>query len=221
MARCEIAMYIRGIFFDTPKNHFIYPNQQRMKTLQLLLALLLTTVALNGQKVETIFNQTDLRITGAWGTAAYNFSSFNGDDWTLIRGGMGGVELNRNLFLGWGGYETRDEIPTDVGTTSANLRYNGPVVSFSPNSTKLIHPRFTFLTGRGKASLTEGDAGTDRMFVFQPSAGLEINVFQWFRVGFEGGYRFVGESTKLNLTSGDLSAPFAQIELRFGLSWGN
>lgn len=192
-----------------------------MKTLQLLFVVLLSTLALQGQKVETIFNQTSLRLTGAWGTAAYNFSSFNGEDWTLIRGGMGGVELNRNLFIGWGGYETRDVVPVLEGLAGANLRYNGPVVSFSPNSLKMIHPRFTFLTGRGKASLNEGDAGTDRMFVFQPSAGLEVNVFQWFRVGFEGGYRFVGESTKLNLSSGDLSAPFAHVELRFGLSWGD
>jgi hypothetical protein len=101
-----------------------------------------------------------------------------------------------------------------------NFRYHGPVIGIAPNSIKMIHPRFTFITGSGKVWNDENDL-TDRMFVFQPSAGFEFNVFQWFRLGFEGGYRFVGSSDLLNLASGDLSAPFAQVEMRFGLSWGD
>ena len=84
----------------------------------------------------------------------------------------------------------------------------------------MIHPRFTFIAGRGRVWTSDKD-NSGRMFVFQPSAGFEFNVFQWFRLGFEGGYRFVGNSDRFNVTSGDLSTPFAQIEMRFGLSWGN
>lgn len=191
-----------------------------MKSLQLLIVFLIATVSLSAQREETLFNQTNLRLTGAWGSAAHNFSSFNGEDWTLIRGGYGGVEFGRDLFIGWGGYETRDDINFNDGDGDFNFRYHGPVIGIAPNSVKMIHPRFTFITGSGRVWTTDkGDS--DRMFVFQPSAGFEFNVFQWFRLGFEGGYRFVGNSDKFDLTSGDLSAPFAQIEMRFGLSWGN
>ncbi|MEZ4985337.1 MAG: hypothetical protein R2795_09925 [Saprospiraceae bacterium] len=190
-----------------------------MRAFAMMLFVCLIGLNLQAQKEETLFNQTNLRLSGAWGTATYNFSAFNGDEWTLIRGGYGGVEFGRTLFVGWGRYETRDPINFNDGIAGLQFRYGEPVVSISPQSTKLIHPRITFLTGSGKASLTEGD-GSDRVFVFQPSAGIELNVFQWFRLGFEGGYRFVGESTPLGLDSGDMSAPFAQVEMRFGLSWG-
>lgn len=191
-----------------------------MKTYSLLAALLLMTLGLAAQKEETLFNQTNLRLSGAWGSATYNFTSFGGEDWTLTRGGYGGVEFGRDLFLGWGGYETRDQIDLGDGKNGLNFRYHGPIVAILPNSTKMIHPRFTFLTGTGKV-WTDEDPDRDRTFVFQPSAGFEFNIFQWFRLGFEGGYRFVGASDQFGLTSGDLSAPFAQVEMRFGLSWGD
>jgi hypothetical protein len=191
-----------------------------MKNSLFLGLLLVASLSLQAQSEETLFNSTNLRLSGAWGSATYNFSSFNGDDWTLIRGGYGGVEFGRDLFVGWGGYETRDKILLNEGAQELNFRYHGPVIGIAPNSVKMIHPRFTFLVGSGKVTVDE-QPGTDRMFVFQPSGGLEFNIFQWFRLGFEGGYRFVGNSDKFDLTSGDLSAPFAQIEMRFGLSWGD
>ena len=55
-----------------------------MKNLQLVVVFLFATLGLMAQSEETLFNQTNLRLTGAWGSAAYNFSSFNGEDWTLL-----------------------------------------------------------------------------------------------------------------------------------------
>lgn len=209
--------YLRGV----ATRNFYHPQKQPdMKSLQIVVICLLTIGSLTAQSEETLFNKTNLSLSGAWGSAAYNFSSFNGEDWTLIRGGYGGVELGRDLFLGWGGYETRDKFAINDGDPNFNFRYHGPVIGIAPNSVKMIHPRFTFITGSGKVWNDENNQ-SDRMFVFQPSAGFEFNVFQWFRLGFEGGYRFVGSSDKFNLESGDLSAPFAQVEMRFGLSWGN
>ena len=75
-----------------------------MKSLQLFVVCLFATLGLMAQSEETLFNQTNMRLSGAWGSAAYNFSSFNGEDWTLIRGGYGGVEFGRDLFIGWGGW---------------------------------------------------------------------------------------------------------------------
>jgi hypothetical protein len=191
-----------------------------MKSLQIVVICLLAFTGLTAQSEETLFNKTNLNLSGAWGSAAYNFASFNGDDWTLIRGGYGGIEFGRDLFIGWGGYETRDKFTVNDSDPNYNFSYHGPVIGIAPNSIKMIHPRFTFITGSGKVTNSENNQ-SDRMLVFQPSAGFEFNVFQWFRLGFEGGYRFVGSSDKFDMTSGDLSAPFAQIEMRFGLSWGD
>ncbi|MEL7220320.1 MAG: hypothetical protein AAGJ93_03310 [Bacteroidota bacterium] len=191
-----------------------------MRNLPIVILLLLFTFNLSAQKEETLFNQTRLGLSGAWGSAAYNYTSFTNDNWTLFRGGYGGVEFGRELFIGWGGYETTESFNLDDSNDSYNFRYHGPIVSLSPNATKMIHPRFTFITGTGRLTLDEAE-GRDRMFVFQPSAGFEFNVFQWFRLGVEGGYRFVGSSDRFNVDGGELSAPFAQVELRFGLSWGN
>jgi hypothetical protein len=60
----------------------------------------------------------------------------------------------------------------------------------------------------------------DRIFAVQPTAGIEINVFRWFHVGLEGGYRFISDSNVEGLTDSDLSGPFGQATLRFGWSWG-
>jgi hypothetical protein len=190
-----------------------------MRTIALLFFACLATIGLQAQSEETLFSNSRLNLSGAWGSAAYNFSSF-GDEWTLIRGGYGGVEFNRDIFIGYGRYETRDRAIIEDGFKNFDLRYNGLVLGIAPNAVKAIHPRFTFLTGSGKV-WTEEDDERDRVFVFQPSAGVEFNVFQWFRLGFEAGYRFAGDSDRHEISSGDLSTPFAQIELRFGLSWGD
>jgi hypothetical protein len=71
--------------------------------------------------------------------------------------------------------------------------------------------------GRGTARL--GDVN-DRVYVVQPSAGIEINVFRWFRLGLEGGYRFVSDSNIPELSNQQLSGAFGQASLRFGFSWG-
>ncbi|RME99515.1 MAG: hypothetical protein D6772_07610 [Bacteroidetes bacterium] len=191
-----------------------------MRTIALLLIFAcFTTMSVSAQSEETLFSNSHLDLSGAWGSATYNFSSF-GDDWTLIRGGYGGIEFNRDIFIGYGRYETRERAIIDQGTKEFGMNYNGLLLGIAPNSIRAIHPRFTFLTGSGRVWTKEDDE-RERVFVFQPSAGVEFNVFQWFRVGFEAGYRFTGDSKRHELTSGDLSTPFAQIELRFGLSWGD
>ena len=87
-----------------------------------------------------------------------------------------------------------------------------------PNSYQLIHPMISFQTGSGKITLSDGQ--TDRAFVFQPSAGFELNIFKWFHLGIEGGYRFITNTSLNGVDNKDLSAPFAQLNLRFGVSRG-
>lgn len=164
---------------------------------------------------ETLFNSNGLGLTGAWGTATFNYS-FLDDDYVYGRGGNFGLEFGHSVFVGYAWTRFKDEAQPD-NARDFRLKYNGLLLGVTPNSYKAIHPRINALIGGGKVFLRDGNY--DRVFVLQPSAGLEINVFEWFRLGLEGGYRFVSNDNVAGLSSEDISSPFAQIELRFGSSW--
>ena len=60
----------------------------------------------------------------------------------------------------------------------------------------------------------------DRLLVIQPSAGVEVNLFRWMRLGIEGGYRYVTGSQYDRLENEELSNYFGTVSFRFGWSWG-
>lgn len=182
-----------------------------MKQLILFSLLVLGITQLSAQREETLFGGLDL--TGAWGAFTYNYSNYD-DDWALVRGGYGGLEFSRNIFLGYGGWRVRDDV--SLNDRNLEFRYGGLMLGISPGSYKSIHPRLNILFGPGKLEYRGED---DRVLVLQPSAGLELNLFEWWRLGIEGGYRFVGDNEFEELQASDVSTPFIQIDLRFGFSW--
>lgn len=180
------------------------------------LLCLVFSSALSAQRDETLFGKNGFELSGAWGAATYNWSFFD-DDYVYTRGGYGGLEFGENFFLGYGWFRFREDAqPKDA--RAFDMKYNGVMFGITPNSYKAVHPRITMLVGGGKVYPKGG--GSDRVFVFQPSAGIELNVFKWFRLGGEGGYRIVANENLPGLKASDISAPFAQIDLRFGYSWG-
>lgn len=188
----------------------------------ILMICCLATTNIFAQKDETLFNKTGIRISGGWGGGSYNITRI-GDENILFRGGYGGVELNKSIFLGWGGYESRDNINLEnIEAASLNMNYNGFIAGYSPNAYKAFHPQFMVMVGGGEINGDGLTGGKDKITVIQPSAGFEINVFRWFRVGVNGGYRVVTNTdTNVNrISDSDLSAPFGEIKLKFGWSWG-
>lgn len=186
-----------------------------MKNLMLtLVGCLLAAASLHAQNSETIFE--DLDLSGIWFAPGYNFSYFE-DDYTYVRGWNFGLEFNEDITLGWGWYNFRDEAAIEEVNDRFDMKYNGLVLGIAPGAHRAVHPRITVLTGSGRVWLSDGDR--DRVFVFQPSGGIELNVFRWFRVGLEGGFRLVAGNDLPGVDDGDLSAPFGQIDLRFGISW--
>lgn len=186
-----------------------------MKNLMLtLICACLMTTALNAQRGETLFD--DLDMTGVWFSWDYNFSYFD-EDYTYVRGWDFGLEFNEDFTMGWGWYNFRDNASIDGAAADFDMKYNGFILGIAPRSHRALHPRITILTGQGRVWLEDDDR--DRVFVLQPSAGLEVNVFKWFRVGLEGGYRLVAGNDLPGVADGDLSAPFGQLDLRFGISW--
>ena len=169
----------------------------------------------------------DLDLSGAWGGPTYNYS-MTGDDWALVRGGFGGLEFSDEVFLGYGGWSSREDFTTDepvtIGgvTTSPqyNFRHGGFIVGYAPLRDATVHPRFTVIIGPGRIDGGTGEFGRDRIFVGQTMAGVELNVFQWFRLGLEGGYRFAaGIEDNSPISARDVGGAVVQIEARFGFSW--
>ena len=176
---------------------------------------------------RTLFG--DLDLSGLWGGPTYNYSA-TGDDWALVRGGFGGLELDETVFIGYGGWSSRDPFTTDDATAAGtspkyDFRHGGFIVAYSPGADKTIHPRLTAILGPGRIQgTTTNENGIeeqyrDRMFVGQVMGGAELNLFQWFRLGIEGGYRFASGVEAPVVTASDVSGAVVQIEARFGFSW--
>lgn len=168
----------------------------------------------------------DLDLSGAWGGPTYNYSS-TGDDWALMRGGFGGLEFSEELFIGYGGWKSREAFTVDDVQTNSpeyNFNHSGLIIAYSPFADNAIHPRITTIIGPGRLELKEqpsnGGPLDDRFLVGQAAVGLEFNLFQWFRLGIDGGYRFAsGIDDVQSVTERDLGGAFIQAEARFGFSW--
>ena len=170
---------------------------------------------------ETLFKNGFLGLTGIYGGAVHNYSYFeSADDWARVRGGYFGVEFAKTLQIGWANYRLREDIPVEGTSTDYRIRYNGLMLGFTPNAEKLIHPKVNVVTGGGRVIFDENNNNRDNIYVIQPSLGVEVNVTKWFHLGLEGGYRMVSGVNHTGLENADLSTPFAQIDLRFGIFWG-
>jgi len=194
-----------------------------MKTIKYLLMLAVVTLCfsdLSAQKEETIFNKLNLNLTGAWGGSMSSLTKFN-DDNAVFTGGFGGLEFGKTLFVGWGGGSLVNDITIGNSTNpNFNMSYNGPMIGYAFRADKVIHPTAMLMFGRGQVELDDVNV-TDKIFTVQPTVGIEVNVFRWFHVGLEGGYRFVTDTDIPTLTDADLSSAFGRVTFKFGWSWGS
>lgn len=189
-----------------------------MKKLSLLIFALFTFSApLFAQQQETIFGRHGFHFSGIWGAFTNHYSFFE-DARGYHTGGNIGLEFGRTVFLGYAWSKLKDQIQVSGANTSFQLRQNNFLLSITPNARQVVHPMLSFQTGGGRVTLSDGES--DRVYIFQPSAGIEINVFSWFHLGLQGGYRFFTEVDLPQIDRQDLSSPFAQVDLRFGISWG-
>lgn len=187
----------------------------KIKFFSLAIALL-TSLSLFGQRQETLFNDSNTFFSGIWGGTTLNYSVFD-NDWAFSRGGYIGMEFGRSVVIGYSHLDSKEDITIGPDETRFNMKMNGFLFAIKPYARKVLHPRFNIITGNGRIRMEDGEA--DRVFVFQPSAGVELNVFNWFHVGLDGGYRFISDAEVGNLGNSDFSTPFAQVEFRFGISW--
>lgn len=187
------------------------------RTLLLLGAVLSLSVAAQAQSEETLFGRNSLDFTGFWFASTNNFS-FLEDESTYFSGGEVGFEFGRTLHVGWAWQRSRDDIRASESGFRYDLRHRGFYMAVTPNPDRVFHPRLSVIAGTARVTLNNGDR--DRVFAVTPAAGLELNLFRWFRLGMEGGYRLVSTPDLPPLDGTKLSSPFLQLNLRFGYSWG-
>lgn len=192
-----------------------------MKTIALCFGILLSLVQLSAQEQSTVFEYSGLKLTGIWGGPAFAGSGI-GDESVYMRGGFGGLEFNKRIYLAYAAYWLNEDAALpQLPELDIDFRYRGLLAGYAFKPDKIVHPKVAVLVGGGTADIDGEDS--DRVFVVQPTAGIEINVFKWWHIDILGGYRLVQgvDATDNNLLSDDdLSAPFGEIKLRFGISWG-
>ncbi|MEZ4928035.1 MAG: hypothetical protein R3A50_17255 [Saprospiraceae bacterium] len=187
-------------------------------TKSILLALaLLSSLQIFAQKEETVIGSRGLGFSGIWGGYKHQLTQF-GDKTSYVNGGWFGLEFGKSLLVGWGHYSLIDQFKWDeIQNQEFDMRWKQFVLQYGFKNFKAIHPQIGFEIGRGKVEF--GDV-TDRILVMQPSAGVEINVFRWFHLGLDGGYRMVRDVSVAGLSNEALSGWYGQATLKFGFSWG-
>ena len=185
-----------------------------MKTTIFSLILIALSITLHGQKDQTLIGKSGLTLTGVWGGSTSYINGFE-DDFDLYGGGYFSFEINKALLLGWSNNEVRTSINDGA---NIHLKTNDFLLGYSPISYRSLHPYFYTLIGTGTANYE--NEGTDRILSIQPSVALELNILRWFRLSFEGGYRFISGSDFVSVSDQSLSSPFVGLRLKFGWSWG-
>lgn len=181
----------------------------------LFLLCFFAATTVSAQRENTVFNS--FRLSGIWGGSKHQIANF-GDTRSYVQGGFFGLEFGKSLFLGFNNQRLENDVQWDqLNNQNFKMYWRGGTAGYSFASHRAIHPTVNVSFGGGKVRL---DNAVDRIFVTQPSAGLEINVFRWLHLNLEGGYRFVTDTAIEGLTDNQLSGAFGQATLKFGWSWG-
>lgn len=188
-----------------------------MKKILFFSFLAFLTTSLLGQD-QTLFSGNNLHQTGSWLGTSYTPTELLGKSATQT-GIDVKLEYNNSMFFGWQWRETVSKIPFQDVNSANQLDFNYHTIlgGYSFQSSKVLHPILSMGVGRGKLKFNDEK---DRVLVIQPSAGVEVNVFRWMRVGVEGGYRYVTGLQHDVITNEELSNYYGSITFRFGWAWG-
>ena len=142
----------------------------------------------------------------------------------LIMGGYGGILINKNVMLGVAAYGLTTKVefegvnPKSGVAKDLNLHggYAGLLLGFKIWSKEIIHLSFPTVIGGGQLDVSDPGYFTNRpddsdytlessaYFLFEPSALLEINISNHFRLGFGAGYRIVKGLNLENVEDSDM-----------------
>lgn len=184
-----------------------------MKNLFVFIFTILLSLPVMAQRDETILRNPSLKLTGIWGGSVNRINNFSGDS-DYATGGFFTFEFNKDYLLGWDGFSVYAS--TD-GIDDIKVSTNGLLLGYAYSGYQVIHPVAYLSIGR--AISKADDLPTIKSFAGHASIGAEVNVFRWFKIGGEVGYRYVDPKDSW-IEDVNLSSPYAGIKLKFGWSWG-
>ena len=160
----------------------------------LLIAAFFWTFNLAAQQ-ETLFNRA--HVVGAFGGPFIEYS-FGNDDVTTSVGGGGALIVN-DFFIGGYGIGSVDQNIFDNNFERIELAHGGLWLGYTYPSNKLVHLFTSVRLGWGGLGIDLNDDfdTLDGVFVTTPEAGLEVNVFGFFRIAATAGYRYVSGVNEL------------------------
>lgn len=165
---------------------------------------------------ETLFDDLDIR--GAFGGPIIEVGSINGEVGADVGGG--GALIINNFFLG--GYGMGTSYPDallDNQPYNIRFKHGGLWLGYTVREYKAVHLYSSVKIGWGNAQLRRGGEAeyTEQHFVLTPEVGIELNLFDWFKLGLTGGYRLVnGINVLPGLSNQDFSSPVGILTFRFG-----
>lgn len=188
----------------------------------LLIALCAGSLSLEAQRTETLFGRA--RTIGAFGGPIVEYH-YSGGDVDVLAGGGGALIIN-NFWIGGYGVGSAPSSVFDLpDIRSLEFAHGGLWLGGTYKPHNLLHFFSSVKLGWGALDIEFDDDDfnyLDDVYVVQPEAGLELNVFRWFRVAGTASYRFVdgiGDNTGLDANHFDGFG--FNLTFRFGFFGGN
>jgi hypothetical protein len=188
------------------------------------LLFLVCSISIWAQNEETLIK--NIEVIGAFGGPLIEVGSINGEFGADVGGG-GALVIN-NFFIGGYGLGTDyPQITIDNEDYNIRFKHGGFWLGYTSDAQKLLHFYSSARLGWGKTQIRgDGPAvASDRVFVLTPEVGFEVNLTNFMRVAFTGGYRVVTGVSKLgDFANDDFSSPIGAITFRFGgfsNDWGD
>jgi hypothetical protein len=188
----------------------------------ILVALCCASVYLEAQRTETLFGRA--RSIGAFGGPIVEYHYRGGGDVDVMGGGGGGLIIN-DFFIGGYGVGSAPSSVFDIpDVRSLELAHGGLWLGGTYKKHSLIHFFSSVKLGWGAIGIEFDDDDfdyIDDVYVIQPEAGLEINVFRWFRVAGTASYRVVdGINSNVGIDENEFNNFGFNLTFRFGF-FGN
>ena len=188
-----------------------------MKRSLIIAGLLLCSLTMFAQEEEAVFGYGGLKLTGIWGGPTFGLAGFENEN-AYLRGGFGGLEFSKKFYIAYAAYWLDDNIEfAQYPDQKLDFRYKGLMLGYSMLSSKVVHPKITFLAAGGRIEFDNEER--DNVLVLQPAGGIEVNLFKWLHIDVLGGYRIVSNTSLSEISDSDFSGAFGEIKLNFGISW--
>lgn len=202
-----------------------------MKPLIFAMMSLALSVPLHAQQETLLHGKVE---NGGFGGPVVKFSQID-KEFAVFVGGYGGWLINHTFMIGGGGFGLANQIRGSQAAqvyygTGNNLRlqfgYGGLMLEYIGEHNRLVHYYISTLVGAGGVNYDYIDNlyspyhdifdRASACFVFEPSAGAELNVTRFFRLNAGAGYRFVSGSHLVGISDAQLSDFSINLTFKFG-----